>query len=88
VTRGAARLQYGDGLSREPALIILRKGSREWPISGAGRVSSQNGKAGEYANEFDPPSSFHCDNVICARMLIGIQEQIKRPLLKKKKPRI
>ncbi|HZF40322.1 MAG TPA: hypothetical protein VE715_15960 [Blastocatellia bacterium] len=77
-------MQYGDGLTSEPTLILLLKGS----LSGARRVSGQNRKAREYADDFDPPIAFHCGSVmrfvvslrsgtdlqeIRAGMLIGIQ---------------
>jgi hypothetical protein len=57
-------------------------------LCGAGRISCQNGKARENANEFDPPIVSHCGSLmrfvaylksgtdlheIRAGMLIGIQ---------------
>jgi hypothetical protein len=60
VAHDAAGLQYGYGLSRDLAIILLIKGS----LSGAGRESGQKGKAREDANELNPPIASHCGDVM------------------------
>jgi len=55
VTHDAARLQYGDGLPREPLFVILHRGL----LIGARRVSGQKGQACEDADKFDPPVASH-----------------------------
>jgi hypothetical protein len=88
MTHYTASLQYGDGLPRDPMFILLSGLSSERMISGARRISGQNGKAREDANEFDASIASHCDSLmlfvmslksgtnlheIRAGMLIGIQ---------------